>query len=520
LVQAFTKLYGLLYLRIMNARIPEGENRPKQFNRQLDGPVRRSVAAPSRPVARATTPPRRVRHGRIQRQSHWLRWSSLAVLSLVLVVGLFLGFKVVMAASKVITRAGRGAPALDGSVSPTTLKGEGDGRINILILGIGGQGHDGATLSDTIMVASIDPKTKDVAMLSIPRDLYVKIPGYGYGKINAANAYGGPALAEQVVSKILDLPIHYYVQVDFSGFRQAVDAVGGVDITVAQAIYDKAYPCDVGYGICPYYQAAGQVHMTGSLALKYSRCRHDQPTGDCGDDTGRAARQQQVIAALRQRALSAGTLTNPLKIASLVDAVGSHVTTDLQLGDIKQLALIIKDVDPSKVVNRVPQFSGPDAILTSTSNEAGSVLVPLAGEFNYSELQNLAHSIFIDHYITSENALVQIQNGSGATGLGSTAMTSLKSSHYNVMPAATAVLTYSKTIIYDYTGGKKPYTINYLEQRFGVRAQSGTPGQVIAAAPPITPATATTATQTPQIVVILGTDYAGAQSATAVSSTP
>jgi LCP family protein required for cell wall assembly len=432
-----------------------------------------------------------------------------------LVVGLFLGLKVVLAANKVITKAGKGAPALDGTITSTTLKGEGDGRINILVLGIGGQGHDGSNLSDTMMVISIDPKTKDVAMMSIPRDLYVKIPGYGYGKINAADSYGGPALSEQVVSTILDLPIDYYVQVDFSGFRQAVDAVGGVNINVATPLYDHEYPCDQGYGVCPYYQAAGQIHMNGELALEYSRCRHDQPTGDCGDDTGRAARQQQILTALRQKALSAGTLTNPIKIASLIDAVGSHVTTDLQLKDIEKLALIIKDVDPSKVVNKVPQFTGANAILTPESNAAGSVLVPSAGEFDYSALQDMAHSIFIDHYITGENALIQIQNGSGVTGLAASVATTLTAYHYNVMnPPITASQTYAKTQIIDYTGGKKPYTINYLQQRFGVTAQKET-------RPPAAAATPTTpATQQPDIVVILGSDYASAQTAAGVSSTP
>jgi LCP family protein required for cell wall assembly len=512
----------------MNARIPGGGGRLNDLNRRLDGPVQQPARAlPLIQPSAATPPPsspRKVKPRHAKRSHHWLRWSALAVVGVCLVMGLFVGLKVVLAANRVITKPGKGAPALDGTINATTLKGEGDGRINILALGIGGGGHDGPTLSDTIMVISIDPKTKDVAMLSIPRDLYVKIPGYGYGKINSANADGGPALAEQVVSSVLDLPINYYVQVDFSGFKQAVDAVGGVDINVPTALYDHAYPCDIGYGVCPYYQAAGETHMTGQLALEYSRCRHDQPTGDCGDDTGRAARQQQILAALRQKALSAGTLTNPLKIASLVDAVGSHVKTDLQLSDLKKLALIIKDVDPSKVINKVPQFNGPDAILTTASNSAGSVLVPKAGEFDYSDLQDLAHSIFIDHYITSENALIQVQNGSGSAGLAAQVVTTLGAYHYNVMPAATAATNVTKTVIYDYSGGKKPYTINYLQQRFGVKAIKMTgaplaPAAVAATTTTTTPA-ATSTTQTPQIVIVLGSDYASTQSVTAVSSTP
>src|SRR5207244_10638311 len=128
------------------------------------------------------------------------------------------------------TKSTGGAPALAKAVlDPTQLKGEGNGRVNILLLGVGGAGHDGPNLSDTIMVVSIDPKTKDVAMLSIPRDLYVKIPGHGYGKINAANVYGGPTLAARTVANVIGVPIHYYAVIDFSGFKQAVDSVGGGD---------------------------------------------------------------------------------------------------------------------------------------------------------------------------------------------------------------------------------------------------------------------------------------------------
>jgi hypothetical protein len=127
----------------------------------------------------------------------------------------------------------------------------------------------------------------------------------------------------------------------------------------------------------------------------------------------------------------------------------------------------------------------------------------------------MAHSIFIDHYITSENALIQIENGSGVTGLATSLATTLTAYHYNIMsPSITASQNYPKTEIIDYSGGKKPYTINYLQQRFGVTAQKMT-------RPPATAATSTTAvTAQPDIVVIVGSDYASAQSRAAVSSTP
>jgi LCP family protein required for cell wall assembly len=263
-------------------------------------------------------------------------WRYARVFAIVLLVaglgvGGWIGYKALMAARNIISKSNGGAPALSGAkVDLTKLKGEGDGRINVLLLGIGGAGHDGPNLSDTIMVMSIDPVTKNAAMLSIPRDLYVKLPAvakYGtqYSKINAANVYGGPQYAAKIVSGIIGVPIHYYILADFSGFRQAVDAVGGVDINVAKSLYDPLYPCDSENGkYCAVNIKAGLQHMNGAVALRYSRSR------ETTSDFDRAARQQQVIAAVRTKALQLSTLTNPVKLASLVDALGSHVKTDLQ----------------------------------------------------------------------------------------------------------------------------------------------------------------------------------------------
>ena len=399
-----------------------------------------------------------------------------------------------------------GKSALDGDLDLSSLKGEGSGRVNILVLGIGGEGHDGPNLSDTMIVYSIDPKTYDVAAISVPRDLYVKIPGYGYGKINSANADGGPALAEQVVDNVLGITVNYYVVVDFAGFKEAVDAVGGVDINVPTALYDTDYPCDVGEGICPYHQPAGLIHMNGETALKYSRCRHDVPTGNCGNDNGRSARQQQVVTALKSKALSAGTLTNPAKLTALIETVGNHVKTDLQLSDMKKLAQLSTKVDSSKIVSKVLDDEADNYLVGGTNiiPAAGYIYVPKAGNFNYSDIQDFVKNIFVDRYIVAENARVEVDNGSGVTGLAGTVVSSLKEAHYNVAPAANADTTYAKTIIYDYTNGKKPYTIKYLEERFGVTAQTAT----APTASPVTSPAASPTLQAPEIRIILGSDYA------------
>jgi LCP family protein required for cell wall assembly len=398
--------------------------------------------------------------------------------------------------------SGGGAPSLQGDIDPTKLKGEGDGRINILLLGVGGAGHEGGTLSDTIMVASIDPVNKSVAMLSIPRDLYVKIPGHGYGKINAANSYGGPDLAKEVVSDVLDLPIHYYVQADFSGFKQAVDSVGGVDITNATKLYDSEYPCDKSARYCTFSLPAGQQHLDGATALKFVRCRH----GLCGNDFGRASRQQQLMVALRQKALEASTLTNPLKISGLIDSVGDHVRTDFSMKEMEKLAKLIKDIDVSKAPTKVLDNSSTGLLADGAGQfpGAGSVLVPKAGAFDYDDIQELAHSIFVDVYLQKEAAGLEIQNGTTREGLGAAVAKQLKAYNYNVLSVGTAATqTHTTSQIIDYSNGKKPYTIKYLESRFHVKAVKAAPDSSSASHP--------------DIAIIVGSDYKAA-STTATSA--
>lgn len=424
------------------------------------------------------------------------RWTAAGVLVIALAVA-FVGVKAVLATKRVIQKSSdHAAPALSGDIDPTKLRGEGDGRINILLLGTGGAGHDGGSLSDTIMVASIDPNARTVAMLSIPRDLYVKIPGYGYNKINAANAYGGPSLAKTVVSGILDLPIHYYVQADFAGFKQAVNAVGGIEINNKDRLYDPQYPCDNGRGYCPFLLPPGEYRMDGSQALKFARCRH----GSCGNDFGRAARQQQLMVALRQKALEASTLTNPAKISGLIDSVGDHAKTDLQLNELQKLAKIIQDIDPTKTQQKVLDTT-PAGLLVDGSNQfpgAGSIELPRAGAFNYSQIQALAHSIFTDGYLKQEVAAIEVQNGTGRPGVAAAVTSQLKAYNYNVVATLNAASSgHSVSSIIDYSEGKKPYTLQYLEKRFNTKAQKA----------PRPAAPSPGETQIPDIIVVIGSDY-------------
>ncbi len=446
--------------------------------------------------------------------------SAVIILALVLLAGgSAFAAKSYLSLGKVIQRnTGVSAAGLKGKLQLSQLKGEGEGRINILLLGVGDNTHSGAKLSDTMMVLSIDPQTNDVAMLGIPRDLWVNVPGFGYSKINAAHAYGeqlkkdgGPDMAKKVVSSALGVPIHYFFRTDFTAFKQAVDSVGGVTIDVKQALYDIEYPCEKNPNLsCGFKLKAGVQKMDGATALKYVRCRK----GNCGDDFGRAQRQQQVLVALKAKALSAKTLLDPAKLSGLIDTVGDNIRLDLQIGEIQRLIDISKKVDSTKMVNAVldnDEAKGTNLVRTANIGGA-SVVVPAAGIGNYTQIQKFVKSIFVDGYIKQENAPIEVQNGTARPGLALSATNLLKGYSYNVISTVSADrTTYAKTQIVDYSNGKNPYTLRYLEKRFGVKAtkaQSVAPKSIPQASPGASqPNTTGQVSTQPQITITIGADY-------------
>lgn len=259
-----------------------------------------------------------------------------------------------------------------------------DGRTNVLVLGIGDPGHAGQNLSDTIMVISVDHRSGDVAMISVPRDLRVSIPGHGYAKINQANSDGGPTLAEQTVANTLGIPIHYYFKTDFSGLKDLVDAVGGIQVTVTQELSDPEYPCASDENrACGIDIKPGTYHMDGAQALEYTRCRK----GTCGNDFGRAARQQEVITKLRDKLATPGVYLNPATDASVLTALRAHSQTDMSVNNLIQLGWQMKHA-PKTI--RFVYSNQPGGLLTGVPGS--SDLVPVGGD--YSALQNKAENIF------------------------------------------------------------------------------------------------------------------------------
>lgn len=435
---------------------------------------------------------RRKHADKFKKNHHWrtlFKRTAIILTALLVVGGGYVGAKAYMKSRKVL-KGGGSAAALQANVAPSLLNGEGDGRINILLLGRGGTGHDGPDLTDTILIASIDPVHHEAALLSIPRDFWVKpTGGYGYTKINSiyANAKyavqngkkipNQQAVAEQAgedaikktIQDTFGVPIHYHVMVDFEAFREAIDTVGGVDINVKTQLYDPTVAWENHNN--PLIAAVGQQHMNGPKALLYARSRHGSARGDFD----RAERQREIMIALKERVFSLGTFSNPVKITQLIDAFGNHVQTNFGVSEVSRLYSIAKQI-PSSNVTSVDLVTPPNDLLTTGMINGQSVVLPKAGIGQYAALQSYVRNAVKDSYIRDENASVVILNGTTTPGLATTRATELKSFGYNVTTVADApTKNYNQTILVDRRNGAKKYTQHYLENRLGVKATTSLP---------------------------------------------
>lgn len=376
--------------------------------------------------------------------------------------------------------------------SEQKLKGEDRGRINILLTGIGGANHDGGQLADTIMLLSLDPVTKKVGMVSIPRDLTVPIEGYGYRKINSINALaesdnagsGGLAFA-QAFSQIFNQPIDYYVRVDFSGFAQFIDDIGGIDVVVEKQLDDYAYPIR-GQEDNPNYYAryqhlrveAGEQHMDGELALKFSRSRHGI-NGE-GSDFARARRQQLVIEAVKAKLKRTNLLLNPTLITKAITNYQEHVSTNLQVWEIAKFWGLFKDTNKEQMVNKVLD-DGPDNLLKSGRGLEGAyILTPKAGDF--SEIQYMmanllsAPSAEIKNQVQTEESKLMVLNGTWVNGLATKASTDLEGYGFKVVSTSNAnQKNYEYSVIYDLSGGMKPQSLTLLQAKSNANILTNAP---------------------------------------------
>ncbi len=359
-----------------------------------------------------------------------------------------------------------------------SVAGESDDRINILLLGIGGAGHDGPELTDTIIFGSFKPSTKELGLISVPRDLTINIPGYGYRKINAVNALAeqnkkgsGPAATADTISDILGEPVPYTVKIDFGGFADVIDALGGVNIYVEKSFTDTTYPLDDAMGSVQTVSfTEGWTQMDGKTALAYSRSRHGN-NGE-GSDFARAARQQKVLMAVKDKTLSLGVLLNPGKLSRIIGTITSNIQTNISAIEMVKLAKYIPDISPEKVALHVLDTAGGS--LYETHVNGAYVILPYKED--WSDLKLLAQNIFKTEDTAGATVLthataqaetevrLEVQNGTLTTGLAGGTAELLQSSGFTVVDVTNAKdRTRNTTVIYDFTNGAKDDELRALK---------------------------------------------------------
>ncbi|MFA6322745.1 MAG: LCP family protein [Candidatus Buchananbacteria bacterium] len=367
------------------------------------------------------------------------------------------------------------------------LSGETEDRINVLLLGIGGfddsgKQHDGPQLTDTIILASFKPSTKQVALISIPRDLIVQIPGNGWRKVNAVNAIGeaanpghGPELTAEIISNIFDQPIQYYVRLDFTGFQKVVDNLGGIDVEVENTLDDYAYPVpgkEMATTSLRYehlHVEEGLQHMDGNLALKFVRSR--KALGIEGSDFARSRRQQKVLMAIKEKALSFGTLINPYRITNLMDTLSQHLLTNIQAWEILKAYDLGKSIKEADIVHHVFDDGPTGSLVQGSSPDGAYILQPKSG--NYNEMRMIARNIFDTAAAENQKSATQvikpktleIRNGTNITGLAYRTSDYLESLGYKINKFDNApTRDYKKTVVYNLVTDAKDTTAKKIAE--------------------------------------------------------
>jgi LCP family protein required for cell wall assembly len=416
------------------------------------------------------------------KQAITLKRTALVLLLLVLIVGGWLGFKFAYNAHKLF------GGNIFSVLSTTKLKGEDSGRVNILLAGNSSDdtGHSGADLTDSIMLVSIDTKNNKAFLLSIPRDLWVHIPGDGHEKINDAyvfgqsNGFSGPGYPsggmgqlEQVVSQDLDIPIDYYALIDYSAMKDAVNAVGGVDVTINSTDPRGLYDPSIDYATNgPLVKLTnGTHHLNGEQALDLARARGDSyySYGFPASDFDRTEHQRQLLVALKDKAVSVGVLANPAKLSSLSDAIGNNVKTDFSLSEVHRLYDLTKQINGKNIQSlSLNQANGKNLLASYAAPDGESALIPAAGLDDYSAIQAFIRQKTSSDPVVQEGATVTVLNGTTINGLALKAKQELTAKQIIVSGTGDAPTSSQvTTAIIDNTSGKKPATSAALIKIFG-----------------------------------------------------
>jgi polyisoprenyl-teichoic acid--peptidoglycan teichoic acid transferase len=359
--------------------------------------------------------------------------------------------------------------------SERPLLGEKEDRINILLLGIGGQGHDGPNLADTIMLASLKPSTQEVALISFPRDLTMPVEGLNtWRKINSLNAIGETRGEEQGanftslnLAKTFNINIDYYIRVDFDSFINIIDILDGITVDVQNTLSDYKYPIFGEEDNPDYYSRyehlyieKGEQKMNGDLALKFVRSRH--ASGIEGNDFARAKRQQLVLEAIKQDLLNQEMLLKPNTISKVIKELDKGINTNLNVWELIRLWNLFKDVNQNNITNFVFNDAPNNYLRASRGEQNAFILIPKNGSFN--EMQRVIKNIFkdeenlvekmLDDEIIENKVKVSVINGTWTTGLAANTAESLERAGFEIIDVSNAnQRDYQTNKVYDLSFG-------------------------------------------------------------------
>ncbi len=344
-----------------------------------------------------------LRNARFSNIKRAIKRVIIVLFTLALLAGGWLGWKFYQDTSKLT--GDKNPLSWLGAFTPATLQ-QTNGRVNILLAGYSADdvGHAGGQLTDSIMIVSVNPTDKSAVMISVPRDLYVDIPGYGYSKINAAYEYGqsdnftadgypngGMGLLEKTLTNNFGVQFNYYSLINYAAFKDAVNAVGGVTVNIQSPNVNGLYDPNANLKL-----ANGSVTLNGEQALDLARARGEGygSYGFVRGDFDRTAHQQMLLLALKDKVSSASVISNPLKIGSLADSLGNNVKTDLRVGEIETLYSKVKSMQDTNITSvTLNNFNGENLLTSYETDDGQSALVPADGLNDYTTIQHTVSSL-------------------------------------------------------------------------------------------------------------------------------
>ena len=380
-------------------------------------------------------------------------------------------------------------PTANQTPVPVPTAAVGDSQFAVLLLGYGGGGHDGAYLTDSMMVVIVDPRQKTLTLLSIPRDSWVPLLFNGktavYNKVNTAYAFakdptlytdrldrysgnqGAGNFAMDTTSRLLGIPITYYLGLDFQGFRDMINAAGGVDVNVPDG-FAARYPINddpsINAGWMTVRFQPGMQHMNGERAIEYARARETIDNSNEGSDFARSRRQRLIMEAFKSRLFQPGGL---IHLPQLLSIASQHVDTNYSVPDVAQLSQLILGWKDVKIYQTA--LTTGNYLEDSTGPEGAYITVPNDPDHSWTQIRAFARQLWKDPAagVAMASTTIVVENDTGVSGVAGRVSEALINMGYEVAdPISGPVRDHSQLV--DHSGGHSSALIRQLEKDVGV----------------------------------------------------